>query len=48
MLEVIESPVFQAWMSELRDRRARAKIAARIGRVAQGNLGLEAHSRRGQ
>lgn len=26
-------------MSELRDQRARAKIAARIGRVAQGNLG---------
>lgn len=39
MLEVIESPVFQAWISELRDQRARAKIAARISRVAQGNLG---------
>jgi putative addiction module killer protein len=39
MLEVIESAVFQAWISELRDQRARAKIAARISRVAQGNLG---------
>jgi len=39
MLEVIESAVFQAWISELRDQRARAKIVARISRVAQGNLG---------
>jgi len=39
MLEVIESAVFQAWLSELRDLRARVRIVARIGRVAQGNLG---------
>ena len=39
MFEVIESDVFQAWMSELRDQRARVKIAARISRVAEGNLG---------
>lgn len=39
MFEVIESPVFQVWMSELRDTKARNRIAARIARVAQGNLG---------
>jgi putative addiction module killer protein len=39
MFEVIESDVFQSWMSELRDKRARAKITARIARVAEGNLG---------
>ena len=39
MFEVIESIAFQAWMSELRDRQARTRIAARITRVAQGNLG---------
>lgn len=39
MFEVIESPVFQAWLSELRDPKARSRIAARITRLAQGNLG---------
>jgi putative addiction module killer protein len=39
MFEVIESAAFQAWMSELRDRQARSRIAARITRIAQGNLG---------
>jgi len=39
MFEVIESPAFQAWMSELRDTKARVQIAVRIARVAQGNLG---------
>jgi putative addiction module killer protein len=39
MFEVIESAAFQTWMSELRDRQARTRIAARITRIAQGNLG---------
>lgn len=39
MFEVIESPVFQAWMSELRDARARRIVMARIARVALGALG---------
>lgn len=39
MFEVIESPTFQTWMSELRDSRARSRVAARISRMAQGNLG---------
>lgn len=39
VFEVIESTDFQAWMSGLRDRRARTRIAARITRMAQGNFG---------
>ena len=39
MFEVVESPAFQTWMSELTDSRARSKVAARIVRVTQGNLG---------
>lgn len=39
MFEVIESKGFQAWMSELRDLRARNRIAARVTRLAQGSLG---------
>jgi putative addiction module killer protein len=39
MFEVIESEAFQVWMSRLRDLRARARVAARISRLSQGNLG---------
>ena len=39
MLTVHETEVFAAWMSKLRDARAKAKIAARIDRLAQGNPG---------
>jgi putative addiction module killer protein len=39
MFEVIESAAFQSWLFELRDSRARNRIAARITRLAQGNLG---------
>jgi putative addiction module killer protein len=31
--------VFDEWLSELADRRAQAKIAARINRLAAGNFG---------
>jgi putative addiction module killer protein len=34
-----ETEVFSAWMSALRDARGKAKIAARIDRLAQGNPG---------
>jgi putative addiction module killer protein len=30
---------FEDWMDSLRDKRARAKIRTRIGRVRLGNLG---------
>jgi len=39
MLTVHETGVFAAWMSKLRDARAKAKIATRIDRLAQGNPG---------
>ena len=39
MLAIHETEVFAAWMSKLRDARAKAKIAMRIDRLAQGNPG---------
>ena len=38
-MEVRQTPVFSNWMAALRDHRARAKIAARIDRLALGNPG---------
>jgi putative addiction module killer protein len=37
MIEVLKTDVFSEWMYRLRDHRARAKIAARIDRLALGN-----------
>lgn len=34
-----ETEIFSAWMSALRDVRGKAKIAARIDRLAHGNPG---------
>ena len=39
MVEVRKTQAFSDWMAALRDRRARAKIAARIDRLAFGNPG---------
>ena len=39
MIEVRQSAVFRIWMTELTDHRARARIAARIDRVSEGNPG---------
>jgi putative addiction module killer protein len=39
MIEIRETEVFSAWIEELRDERAKAKIAARIQRLALGNPG---------
>lgn len=39
MIDVRQTAVFSKWMTGLRDRRARAKIAARIDRLAFGNGG---------
>ena len=39
MIDVRQTAVFSKWMTGLRDRRARAKIAARIDRLAFGNAG---------
>jgi putative addiction module killer protein len=39
MVEVRKTPTFSDWMAGLRDHRTRAKIAARIDRLALGNPG---------
>jgi len=38
-LDVVRTPTFERWLGRLRDNRARAVIARRIDRVAEGNLG---------
>jgi putative addiction module killer protein len=37
--EVFKSATFDKWFSRLRDRQAKARIAARIDRLAMGNPG---------
>jgi putative addiction module killer protein len=39
MHDVRESAEFSEWLGTLRDRRAKAKILIRIGRLASGNPG---------
>ena len=39
MFEIRQTAAFSKWMAGLRDHRARAKIAARIDRLAFGNPG---------
>jgi putative addiction module killer protein len=39
MTEVRKTAAFSDWMAGLRDRRARARIASRIDRLAFGNPG---------
>ena len=39
MIELIRSGTFDTWLSSLRDRRAVARIAARLDRLAAGNPG---------
>ena len=39
MFEIIKSEEFAAWANQLRDRQAEARIAARLRRAEQGNLG---------
>ena len=39
MIELIRSGIFDTWLSGLRDRRAVARIAARLDRLAAGNPG---------
>jgi putative addiction module killer protein len=39
MVEVFRTSVFDAWLSGLKDRRAVARIAARIDRLALGSAG---------
>ena len=39
MREILKSATFDSWLSGLRDRRAKARIAARIDRLSLGNAG---------
>lgn len=39
MFELVKSATFDTWLRGLRDTRARARIAARLDRVAYGNFG---------
>ena len=39
MIEVRQTEVFRDWLEKLRDRRAAAKIAARLTRLELGNFG---------
>ncbi|NYS59570.1 type II toxin-antitoxin system RelE/ParE family toxin [Vreelandella salicampi] len=39
MIELIKTDVFDGWLRELRDIRARAKIETRIRRLSLGNPG---------
>ena len=39
MITIRQTDVFSSWMASLRDHRAKAKIAARIDRLALGNPG---------
>jgi putative addiction module killer protein len=39
MITIRQTDVFRSWLRELRDRRAVARIAIRIDRLAQGNPG---------
>ncbi len=39
MLEIVQTEAFSTWLEQLRDVRARAKIAARVRRLALGNPG---------
>jgi putative addiction module killer protein len=39
VIEIRETETFSSWLRDLRDDRARAKIAARVRRLAFGNPG---------
>ncbi len=39
MLEVRQTEIFANWFEGLRDRRAKARVQARIDRLEMGNFG---------
>ena len=39
MIEIIRSATFDAWLTSVKDRQARARILVRIDRLAAGNPG---------
>jgi putative addiction module killer protein len=40
MIEIRQTAIFAEWLADLRDRRAAARIAARIDRLRLGNAGV--------
>jgi putative addiction module killer protein len=38
-METRQTEAFKRWLAKLRDKRAKARIAARIARIESGNLG---------
>lgn len=39
MIEVFQTELFRRWLDRLRDRRAQARIAARIVAIQEGHFG---------
>lgn len=39
MIEISQSETFKRWLSELADRRAKARIQTRLDRMAEGHFG---------
>ena len=39
MIQIIKTDIFDAWLTQLRDHRARAKIMVRMARLGMGNVG---------
>jgi putative addiction module killer protein len=39
VIEIVKSDRFDRWLKALKDRRARARIEARVLRLSMGNLG---------
>ena len=39
MIEIRKTEIFDKWFEKLKDRRAKARIQARIDRMEMGNLG---------
>ena len=39
VLDIIQSETFQRWLANLKDRKAAARVQARLDRAANGNLG---------
>lgn len=39
MFDIIQSETFQRWLANLKDRKAAARVQARLDRAANGNFG---------
>ncbi len=39
MMEVRKTEIFTRWFDDLKDRKARARVRGRVGRIELGNFG---------